>query len=61
MKAAIKYLQEVRGELSKVVWPNKEEVIKLTIIVLIISAIVGLYVGALDFVFTKFLEIVITG
>lgn len=60
VKAAIKFLKEVRLELSKVVWPKKEEVIKLTLTVLIISAIVGLYVGALDFIFTKLLEFIIS-
>lgn len=56
VKAAIEFLKEVRLELSKVIWPKREEVIKLTLTVLIISAIVGLYVGALDFSFTKLLE-----
>jgi len=60
VKAAIKFLKEVRLELSKVVWPKKEEVIKLTLTVLIISAIVGLYVGALDFIFTKLLEFIVS-
>lgn len=61
MKTVVKYLQEVRTELSKVVWPKREEVIKLTLIVLIISVIVGLWVGSLDFVFTKLLEILVAG
>ncbi len=60
VKAAIKYLREVRLELSKVVWPKKQEVIKLTLTVIIISVIVGLYVGALDFGFTKLLELFIS-
>ena len=60
VKAAIKFLREVRLELSKVVWPKKQEVIKLTLTVIIISVIVGLYVGALDFGFTKLLEIIIS-
>lgn len=55
MKAAISYLKDVRLELSKVVWPKKEEVIKLTSIVFIISGAVGLYVGGLDYIFTKLL------
>lgn len=56
MKAVIQYLKSVRLELSKVVWPKKEEIIKLTLIVFIISAVVAAYTGALDFVFTKLLE-----
>jgi len=53
------YLSEVRLELAKVTWPKRDEVVKLTLIVLAISVIVGLYVGALDFVFTKLLSIFI--
>ena len=55
----VNYLKDVRSELSKVVWPKREEVIKLTLIVLIISVVVGAYVGGLDFVFTKALEFVV--
>lgn len=59
VKAAIDFLQEVRLELTKVVWPKREEVIKLTLIVLIISGIIGAYVGGLDYAFTKILELII--
>ena len=59
VKPTINYLKEVRLELSKVVWPKREEVIKLTLIVIIISVIVGLYLGALDFIYTKLLELLI--
>ena len=59
VKPAINYLKEVRLELSKVIWPKRDEVIKLTLIVIIISVIVGLYLGALDFIYTKLLELLI--
>jgi preprotein translocase subunit SecE len=60
MKPVIAYVSEVKLELSKVVWPTREEVIKLTIIVLAISGAVALYVGALDFLLTKILTVVLT-
>lgn len=60
MKAVIRYIQEVRMELTKVIWPTKDEVIKLTLTVLIISTIVGIYIGGLDFAFTKLLEVLIS-
>lgn len=47
-------------ELGKVTWPKREETVKLTLIVLLISTIVGLYVGGLDFIFTKLLALVVT-
>ncbi len=59
MKGVIEYLKEVRLELSKVTWPKKQQIIKLTLIVFIISAAVGVYVGALDYAFTKLLEFLI--
>jgi preprotein translocase subunit SecE len=52
------YINEVRGELSKVVWPKRQEVIKLTLVVFSISGIVAIYVGGWDFIFTKALEII---
>ena len=51
-----KYLKEVRLELTKVTWPKREEVIRLTLVVFIFSVVVGLYLGGLDLTFTKLLE-----
>lgn len=59
MKQVLAYLSEVRLELSKVTWPKRSVVIKLTLIVFIISAIVGGYTGVLDYIFTKLLEILV--
>ena len=60
MKQVTTFFSEVRSELSKVTWPKREEVIKLTIIVLLVSVVVGAYVGGLDYLFTKALEIVVS-
>ena len=60
MKNILSYLSEVRLELSKVTWPKRSEVIKLTLIVFIISAALGAYTGALDYAFTKLLELIIS-
>jgi preprotein translocase subunit SecE len=56
----ITYLNEVRHELKQVVWPKKEAVIKLTLIVFLFSGLVGAYLGGLDFGFTKLLEYIIS-
>lgn len=53
------YLREVRNELQKVTWPNRTEVLRLTLTIFIISAVVGAYVGALDYGFTKVLELAV--
>ena len=59
MSTPIAFLRETKDELKKVVWPNKQEVIRLTFVVIIISLIVGLFLGGLDFVFVKIIETVI--
>lgn len=56
----VTYLRDVRTELGRVTWPKKDEVAKLTATVIILSAIVGLYLGGLDVLFTKLLSAVVS-
>jgi preprotein translocase subunit SecE len=53
------YFSEIRAELSKVTWPKRQEVVRLTLVVFAISLIVALYIGGLDYLFTKLLELVV--
>jgi preprotein translocase subunit SecE len=48
----VKYFKEVREELVKVTWPSREQTLNKTALVIIASVVVGVYIGALDFVFT---------
>lgn len=59
MTTPIAFLRETRDELKKVVWPSKQEVIRLTFVVIIVSMIVGIFLGGLDFVFVKIIEMVV--
>jgi len=54
------FVREVKNELSKVTWPTRPETIRLTIIVLAISIIVGIYLGGLDMLFTQMLKLLIS-
>jgi len=55
-----KYLAQVKSELSLVAWPKPSGVIRLTVLVVLISAIVGLYLSGLDLGFTKIIGIIIS-
>lgn len=59
MKKISSFLKEVHEELSKVEWPKRREVIKLTLTVVAITLIVGLYVGVLDYIFARLLEYIL--
>jgi len=41
------FLREVIAELKKVTWPTREETVKLTVVVIVISILVGAFIGGL--------------
>ena len=47
----ITFLQEARVELKKVTWSTRQDTIRYTATVIIISAVVALFLGGLDFIF----------
>lgn len=51
-----RFFIEVIQELRKVVWPGREDVVRMTAIVILVSVAIGAFVGGADFVFTKLLE-----
>lgn len=56
LKELANYFKEAKGELQKVSWPSRRQAIRLTIAVIIFSAIVGAFIGAVDYVFRLGLE-----
>ena len=55
----VKFLKEVRSELKKVIWPSRKAVIRMTTTVIVVSFLVGIYIGALDYSFTKLMEAIV--
>lgn len=53
------YLQEVRTEISKVTWPSRQKTWDMTLMVLVVSVIVGVYLGVTDLVFAKLLAAIL--
>lgn len=45
-----KFIQEVRAEISKVVWPTRREVIMTTIMVFIMAALTAIFFSLVDLV-----------
>ncbi len=43
-----RWFRETRGELRKVVWPTREEAIRLTRVVILLSLAMGMVLGLLD-------------
>jgi preprotein translocase subunit SecE len=51
---ASQFFREVRGELKKVAWPTRSEVVNSTIIVLIAVVVLTTLIFGLDYAFGKF-------
>jgi preprotein translocase subunit SecE len=47
----VRFAQESWSELRKVTWPTQEQVIRLTLLVVLISVIISAYIFAFDNVF----------
>jgi preprotein translocase SecE subunit len=53
-----RFFEEAWSELKKVAWPTRTQVRNLTILVFVISGVVGLYITALDWVFSEAVRLV---
>ena len=47
-----RFFQESWSELKKVTWPTREQTMRLTVLVFVISAAVGVYIAFWDVLFT---------
>ncbi|MEK9174972.1 MAG: preprotein translocase subunit SecE [Patescibacteria group bacterium] len=55
----IKYLKETRTELSKVNWPNRQDTIRFTATVILVSLFVAIALGGFDYLFRALLFVFI--
>jgi preprotein translocase subunit SecE len=50
------WYQEIFGELRKVQWPTRQEVMNLTMVVIVVSTALGIALGGVDALFNWVLE-----
>jgi len=51
------FFKEVKIEMKKVTWPNRDELTTYTVVVLVVVVILSLYIGIVDRIFGLFLEL----
>ncbi len=56
-----KYLSETLAELRKMTWPSKDELVGSTIIVIVVSLIVAMFIGVVDRVLTLAIRTIFGG
>jgi len=57
MQRLISFLKEARAELVKVTWPTRKELMESTVLVIVSVIAVSIFIGAVDFVFNKLLQL----
>ncbi len=50
---SVRAIGEVVGELRRVTWPTKEETLRLTLMVIAVSAVIGAFLGLVDLAFAR--------
>lgn len=54
------WFREMKSELKKVVWPNKQTVVKNTGTVLLCSAIIGVFIWVFDFAAVSLVQMILS-
>lgn len=52
----VDYVKETRGELKHVSWPTRRQAVVFSLIVIVISVGLALFLGAFDYIFSKGLQ-----
>ena len=60
LAAPRKFARDVRGELRRVSWPNRDQLRQSTAVVLIIVLALSAYVAAWDFLFGRLARLIFT-
>jgi preprotein translocase subunit SecE len=55
-----RFFKEVSVEMQKVTWPTKQELLNATAVVLFGAVLLTAYVGAIDFVMSKIMSLLLT-
>ena len=56
----IEFAKDAKTEVRKVVWPTRQETTQTTLIILVVSTVVGLILWGLDGIFVRIVEFITT-
>jgi len=59
MKKFVDFIKESIAEFKKVSWPTRKQTIRLTVMVIAASILVGLFISGADYLFTEVIELLL--
>jgi preprotein translocase subunit SecE len=57
--AIVRYFKETRAEIAKVTWPTREEGLRLTWVVLIVTVVATIVIFGIDFLFGLLIRLIV--
>jgi len=60
MSKIIEYFKETKIELKHVIWPNRQQTIFYSLIVIVLSILIAYLLGVFDFIFLQGLQKIIS-
>ena len=54
------YIRNTRAELRKVTWPTRNQTVNLSLIVLAVTAAMAVFLGAVDYLFSQVVRVIIS-
>jgi preprotein translocase subunit SecE len=55
------FVQDVLAEFRKVSWPSRQELINSTVVVIVVTVVLSLFLGAVDIVLARAVEWILGG
>lgn len=56
-KKIANFIRESKQELSKVAWSTRQELLGATVVVIVVTSILAVYIGVIDMTLSKFLSV----
>ncbi len=61
MEKVKQYIKDTMGELRKMSWPTKDELIGSTIVTVVVSVIISVFIGAVDRILVLLMQAIFGG
>ncbi len=55
------FVRQVKQEVSKITWPTKSETMQGSIVVIVMSVLIALFLFVVDMIFAKLIQVVLGG
>ena len=59
LQRPVSFLQEAYGELRKAHWPTRQTALNLTLVVIAVSLVVGMFLSGVDYIFARVFELLV--